>query len=193
MNTRNFTFSINILDQIVPLSEELKTFLSDRMRLDVFKKGVHLSEAGNICERLYVLKKGLVRGYFVSKKKEITTWVSCENELVTSISGFFQNQPCRENMQAIEETITESISFDDLVYCRVTFPEFATINRVLLEQYYIHAEERAFTARIPGAAERYDYFAKSGNKHLLQRVPHKYLASLLGVRPETLSRIITNS
>ncbi|SIT18289.1 hypothetical protein SAMN05421761_1354, partial [Belliella pelovolcani] len=79
------------------------------------------------------------------------------------------------------------------VYCRVTFPEFATINRVLLEQYYIHAEERAFTARIPGAAERYDYFAKSGNKHLLQRVPHKYLASLLGVRPETLSRIITNS
>ncbi|MCH7409468.1 Crp/Fnr family transcriptional regulator [Belliella sp. DSM 111904] len=185
-----FLFSIKLLDSIRPLSDELKAYLQKAMYVRNFKKGETISEAGTYCNQMYVIKSGLVRGYFVSNNKEITTWISCENELVTSISGFFQNKPCRENIETLEEVKAEVLDFSDLKYCLKHFPEMIEINRILLEQYYIHAEERAFIARIPGAVERYNYFAKSGNRHLLQRVPHKHLASLLGMRPETFSRII---
>ena len=51
-----------------------------------------------------------MRGYFDYNHKEITIWVSLENEIVTSISGFFKNDPVLENIQCIEDTYTESLS-----------------------------------------------------------------------------------
>lgn len=193
MGKKQFPLTISLLNEIAPLSEVFKDFLKLRIGREQVKKGEFLNRAGQICERIFVIRKGLLRGYFESGGKEITTWISCEREIATSISGFFQHKPSRENIQALENTSLEYLTYEDLMDCLERFPEMSIIYRSLLVQYYIMAEDRAFVARIPGALERYKYFVNSGHRHLVQRVPYKYLSSLLGIRPETFSRIIRDS
>lgn len=186
----NHLYTVDLLNSILPISSDLIEYLHEKMKFTKYKKGEHICNSGEYCDKLFVLQKGLVRGYFSSGGKEITTWISCDHELVTSISGFFDRKASRENIQCLEDTSAEYLLYDDLKYSMEIFPEMGTIYRILLEQYYIHAEDRAFLARIPGASERFRYFNTTYQRHLLKRAPYKYLASLLAMRPETFSRIL---
>jgi len=182
-------YSIGLLNSFHPLSTPFKNYLSKVLIHSHFAKGDYITKKGEICDRIHIVRKGLVRGYFDYNKNEITTWVSMENEMVTSISGFFRNEPALENIQCLEDTYTESLSYEDMHDALQKFQEMAQLNRILMERYYVSAEHRSFMARIPSAIDRYKYFLKITNKEILNRLPKKYLASLLNVRPETLSRL----
>ncbi len=188
----NNIFSVTLLNSISPLSKPLKSFLSQRMISSHYKKGEFIVKNGETCNRVHLIRKGLIRGYFDFNSNEITTWVSVDNEMVTSISGYFKNEPALENLQCLEDTFTESLSFEEMDYAIKNYPDMAALNRILMEHYYIHAENRALLARIPGAKDRYDYFMKTFNPEIIKRLPKKYLASLLNMRPETLSRLVLN-
>jgi hypothetical protein len=74
---------------------------------------------------------------------------------------------------------------------RLLYERFETANyvgRKMTEIYYQGASERAFICRIPTTKKRYERFLNT-YAHLLERVPLKYIASFLGMRLETLSRI----
>lgn len=185
----NHFFSIILLNSIYPLSKSLNKFLSNALVFSQYKKGDYIVRSGDFCDRVHIIRKGLVRGYFNHNGKDITTWVSVDNELVTSISGYFKKEPALENIQCLEDTFTESLSFDDMHYALQNFKEMNHLNRILMEHYYLHAEYRAFMARIPSAKDRYGYFLKITNPEIIKRLPNKYLASLLNMRPETLSRL----
>lgn len=185
----NNLFSIVLLNSISPLSREVNKFLSNKLVCKQYKKGDFLVRNGDMCHRLHVIRKGLIRGYFNYEDKEVTTWVSVDNEFVTSISGYFKKEPALENIQCLEDTFTESISYDDMRFAIENFKEMSKIHRVLLEEYYVQAEHRSFIARIPTAIGRYEHFLKISNSQILDRLPKKYLASLLNMRPETLSRL----
>ncbi|WP_100616068.1 Crp/Fnr family transcriptional regulator [Confluentibacter citreus] len=185
----NHFFSIVLLNSIHPLSKSLNKFLSNALVFSQYKKGDYIVRSGDFCDRVHITRKGLVRGYFNHNGKEITTWVSVDNELVTSISGYFKKEPALENIQCLEDTFTESLSFNDMHFAFQNFKEMNHLNRILMEYYYLHAEYRAFMARIPTAKDRYEYFLKITNPEIIKRLPNKYLASLLNMRPETLSRL----
>lgn len=186
---RNF-FALIYLNSIVPLSTEVKGFLAEHVRSIQFSKGDIIYKEGDTCTKLYLIKKGLVRGYFLSGGKDVTTWISTDNEIFTSITGFFTNQPVKENIQCLEDTDCLYLEYGDLEYGMRTFSEFGELYRKLLIDYYIHAENRAFMARIPSARKRWNYFTETNKLELIDRIPNKYLSSLLAMRPETLSRII---
>jgi CRP-like cAMP-binding protein len=154
-----------------------------------YKKGDFIVKEGEICDRIFIIREGLVRGFFNYNKTEITNWVSVDNEMVTSISGYFKNEPVLENIQCIEDTHTESLSYDDMHYLLENHKDVVRLNRILMEHYYVQAEYRAFMARIPLATDRYKYFIKITNPEIVKRLPKKYLASMLNMRPETLSRL----
>lgn len=185
----NHFFSIILLNSIHPLSKSLNKFLSNALVFSQYKKGDYIVRSGDFCDRIHIIRKGLVRGYFNHNGKDITTWVSIDNELVTSISGYFKKEPASENIQCLEDTFTESLSFNDMHFALQNFKEMNHLNRILMEYYYLHAEYRAFMARIPSAKDRYEYFLKITNPEIVKRLPNKYLASLLNMRPETLSRL----
>ncbi|MDX1766823.1 cAMP-binding domain of CRP or a regulatory subunit of cAMP-dependent protein kinases [Arenibacter troitsensis] len=182
-------FILIYLNEIVPLSAELKSFLTNKIKRTVYAKNEIISKEGEICNKLYVIKKGLVRGYCVSDNVDVTTWISFDSEIFTSITGFFKNEPASENIQCLEVTHCEYLEFRDYQYCLKNFPEMREINRIMLVEYYIHAEKRAFMTRIPSAQKRLAYFFKNANPKMTKRIPKKYLASFLAMRPETLSRL----
>lgn len=185
----NHFFTIIFLNSIYPLSKSLNKFLSNAIKSSHYKKGEYIVRKGEICDRIHVIRKGLIRGYFDFNDKEITTWVSVDSEMVTSISGYFKNEPALENIQCLEDTFTESLSYKDMHFAFHNFEDMSHLNRILMEHYYLHAEYRAFMARIPTAKDRFEYFVKITNPEIVKRLQKKYLASLLNMRPETLSRL----
>lgn len=183
-------FIILFLNSIYPLSPSLKNYLVQNIKSCSFEKNELISKAGEVCNRLYIIKKGMVRGYFVSDSTEITTWIDSENEVFTSITGFFRNQESEEYIQSLEKTFCDYLDYKDYKYCLNHFPEMRHINRILLENYYILAEHRVYLARIPNASKRLDFFIKNMKPQIVERIPRKHLASYLAIRPETLSRLM---
>jgi len=164
--------------------------LVDKIKNISFKKNEIISREGEICDKLFLIKKGLVRGYFVSENKDITTWIDSENEIFTSITGFFKHETSREYIQAMEDTYCDYLEYDDYKYCLDNFPEMLQIYRIMLEQYYVLAEHRVYLARIPNGRKRLEFFMETSKPEIVERIPKKYLASYLAMRPETLSRLL---
>ena len=151
-------------------------------------KGDLLLAAGQVCEHIYFIKKGSVRGFIKEGDKDITTWITAENELVTSIYGLSKKRPALENMQALEDCEMLTLTLADLENLYLQFPEFNIVTRKLLERYYQDAEGRAFIARLTNAENKYTQFLATYG-HLSNRIPLKYIASFLGMTLETLSRV----
>lgn len=179
---------VQLLGSLHPLTPEIIDFLKQKATTKTVRKGKMLLRSGEVCHHLYFISKGAIRGFIKDEDKDITTWISIDNEIVTSISGLNDQAPSRENIQAIENSELLVISHADLETLYRNYLEFNIVGRKLLQRYYQDAEGRAFVARIPGTDHKYQYFVEH-YPHLINRIPIKYIASFLGVTLETLSRV----
>jgi len=187
-NPPDISSVIATLDYFYPLNEGIKSYLRRHAYSCSFRKGKLLLKAGQVCEHLYFIKKGAVRGFIKEGKRDITTWITAENEVVSSISALDIRQPALENMQAIENCELLALTYTDFQNLYIKFPEFNIVARKVLQKYYQDAEGRAFIARLTNAENKYRVFiTKYG--HLANRIPLKYIASFLGITLETLSRV----
>lgn len=178
----------NVIQAIYPVSAEAEAYARQHVTVLRVAKGGLLVKSGEHCDHLYFVQKGVLRGYVKQEVKEITTWITGENELVTSISSYYQKIPSIENIEAIEECYLVSLHRDDMQYMYAHYPEVNTLVRIILEKYYQDAEERAYICRLTEATSKYHRFINT-KSHLLNRIPLKYIASYLGMTLETLSRI----
>jgi CRP-like cAMP-binding protein len=179
---------IDTLNYFYPLSEGVKDYFRKHSYPCSFRKGKLLLKAGEICEHIYFIKEGAVRGFIKDGTKDITTWITAENEVVSSISSLDMKEPALENMQAIENCELLALTYDDFQDLYIKFPEFNIVARKLLQKYYKDAEGRAFIARATNAEKKYRLFLTRYG-HLANRIPLKYIASFLGITLETLSRV----
>jgi CRP-like cAMP-binding protein len=179
---------IAALSSFYPLSTEVEDYLQNHTMPFSFRRGKLLLKAGEVCRYVYFIKKGAVRGFIKENHRDITTWITAENEMVTSISGLDSDEPAIQNMQTIEDCEMLAITYADLKELYIKHPEFNVVSRKLLQQYYRDAEGRAFIARLTNAENKYKYFLATYS-HLVNRIPLKYIASFLGITLETLSRI----
>jgi len=187
-NPPDISSVIATLDYFYPLSEGIKNYLRKHTYACSFRKGKLLLKAGEICEYIYFVQKGAVRGFIKEGKKDITTWITAENEVVSSISALDVREPAFENMQAIENCELLALTYADFQDLYIKFPEFNIVARKVLQKYYQDAEGRAFIARLTNAENKYRLFITMYG-HLANRIPLKYIASFLGITIETLSRV----
>ena len=176
------------LEYFHPLSAGIKDYFKKHSFTCFFRKGKLLLKTGQVCEEIYFIKKGAVRGFIKEGTKDITTWISVEGEVVSSISSLDKKEPAMENMQAIENCELLALTMEDFEDLYIKHPEFNIVARKLLQKYYQDAEGRAFIARITNAENKYRLFLTSYG-HLANRIPLKYIASFLGITLETLSRV----
>ena len=179
---------ITILNYYHPLSDGAANFIKEHAFIISFNKGELLLEEGQVCEHIYFIKKGVVRGFIREGKKDITTWITAEGEMVSSILTFESKGAAIENMQAIEDCEMLALTLADLETLYEQFPEFNIVSRKLLQQYYSDAEGRAFIARLTNAETKYKQFL-TRYSHFANRIPLTYIASFLGITLETLSRV----
>jgi CRP-like cAMP-binding protein len=179
---------LTVLNHFHPLTPGSENFLKNHVSSLTVRKRKLLLKEGNLCEHVYFIVKGAVRGFTREGLKDITTWIVVENEMVSSILSLNSQDPSHENMQVLENTELLVISRDDLERLYAEQPEFNLVARKLLQHYYADAEKRAFIARLTKAENKYRHFLLH-HEPLANRIPLKYIASYLGMTLETLSRV----
>lgn len=147
---------------------------------------------GEICENIYFIKKGLLRGFIQEEDRETTIWFAAENELTATIRSFLLQIATVENIQAVEDCELLSISFSALNKLYQKYPSFNRIGRKITEYHYISADNRAYITRLQNAEKKYGLFLEFYS-NLANRLQVTYVASFLGITIETLSRIRTRS
>lgn len=177
-----------IFNAIHPLPSDVLVYLQQHMNSLHLKKGDVLHVAGDVCEKIYFIRKGAIRGYVLEDKKDITTWISVENELAASIASFVLQIPSVDNLEAIEEAELVGISYADLQKLYALIPAFNIPARRMYEKYYADAEIRALIGRLSKAQSKYEFFLRTYH-HLANRIQLTYIASFLGINLATLSRV----
>ncbi|MFT4969386.1 MAG: CRP-like cAMP-binding protein [Chitinophagales bacterium] len=153
-----------------------------------FKKGEFLVKENNYCNELSFVSSGIFRIYSNYEDKEITQWLSGTNSFVTEISSFLFEQASRWNIQAIEDCNVFSISKTDYKKIASFVPRWNEMEKLFIAKCFATLESRVFSHLAMNAEERFLLFS-SLYPDLISSVPLQYLASLLGMTPETLSRI----
>lgn len=170
------------------LSADAKDFLHDHILKQEFKKGSSILDAGKKCDSLYLVSAGLLRGYYLNESKEVTNWIAADDDFGTSFYAFISGGTSYETIEALENTIAESINKESLEELYSKFPETERAGRILLQNYYLRLEERIIYLQFKSAKERYQTFFEK-RKEVLKRAPLGCIASYLGITQETLSRI----
>lgn len=152
------------------------------------KKNDFFTKADKVCDKLSIVKSGILRVFALADGKEITQWISTENFLITEITGFFFDHPNRWTIQALTDTELLTITKTNYHQLCKEFPKWNEIEKRFIVKCFAMIEDRIFSHLSMTAEERYDlYFAQ--NKALFNQVPLQYIASVLGMTPETFSRI----
>ncbi len=168
-------------------TEDLKTIVS-LFKLTTVKKGDFLLKSGNRCNHLSFVQSGLLRMFILADEKEITQWISTKGYFSADLSSFVFETPSRLSIQALIDTEIYSITKLDYKKICDIVPKWHELEKLFIVRCFIILEERIFSHLSMTAEERYNYFFEN-NRELFNQVPLQYLASMLGMAPETFSRI----
>ncbi len=181
---------IESLHRIYPLSDPLREHLDGLLKTRQLKKKEMLLKAGRICECVYFIGKGLVRAYYLKNGdgEAISSWFMKEGDVIFSVESFYDQAPCHEYLQCLEDSTLFYISYKELQSIYRHFAEFNFISRVLTEKYYKQLAQRVREMGRQKAGDRYHYLLRY-HPELLSRVPLTMLCSFLGITRRTLTRI----
>lgn len=120
--------------------------------------------------------------------KEITKWISTSGYFVVDLSGFVFQQTARWNIQALTDCELYVINQSDYQKIGSEIPGWAVLEKLFIAKCFTVLEDRIITHLSMTAEERYNKLLQF-NGELFNQVPLQYLASMLGMTPETLSRL----
>jgi CRP-like cAMP-binding protein len=120
--------------------------------------------------------------------EELVIHLYAPNNFATSLNGFFLGKKSEEALQAITDCTFLSISKAALETLYNTACKWQTFGRKLMESFLIEKEERIIDQLSLSAMDRYLKLIKN-QPDIIQNVPVKFIASFIGIQPESLSRI----
>jgi CRP-like cAMP-binding protein len=167
--------------------DDLKTIVS-LFKLTNIKKGEFLLKSGKRCDKLSFVQSGLLRMFVTTDDKEVTQWISTKGNFSTDLSSFVFETPSRWTIQALVDTELYIITKDDYIKIGELVPKWSELEKLFLIRCFTILEDRIFSHLSMTAEERYNFFFEN-NKELFNQVPLQYIASMLGMTPETFSRI----
>jgi CRP-like cAMP-binding protein len=174
--------------KVVPFTyDELALIDSLFIQKDIGKK-VFLLRDNEVCNFIAFIESGSIRHFHVKDGVEKTCDISFENSWVTEFQSFTFANLSRINLQAIEKSTLNIISKQDLYSLYKTCPKYETFGRLMAERVAQRASDIAMSLSADKPEERFESLLKN-QPTLFQRIPQKYIANLLGISPESLSRM----
>lgn len=162
--------------------------ISSRFHLETLKKGAFYLKSGKPCTKLGFIKSGILRIYKQTEDKEVTQWISTPGYFVTDLSSLLFETPARWTIEALTDAELFTIRGAEYKSIGDIVPNWHELEKLFIAKCFTILEDRVFTHLSMTAEERYAHFFEF-NKELFNQVPLQYIASMLGMTPETFSRI----
>jgi len=187
MNPTTKSF-LDFLNKFIPLSQdEYDEFIIPCVTKRHFEKKSIITRAGEVEEYINFIESGLVRKYYKKENDEINTQISHEGHIIHAQESFHSRTPSEYTIETIEPTELTSITFECLEKIYSTSAKMERLGRLVITVTMVLKDKWQSQLVKLNPRER---FIKFVTKHpeLMQRVPQKYLASYLNIKPETFSR-----
>jgi CRP-like cAMP-binding protein len=152
-----------------------------------FDKKELLTKIGEVENYFNFILKGVVRKYYMRGKEEINTQISVENQIIHCQESYHGREPSEYNLEAIEPTVVASIAYDDMEKMLDHSKKMEHMGRMVITHAFVIKDKWQMQMVKMTPRERFINFVTK-NPGILQRVPQKYLASYLNIKPETFSR-----
>ena len=161
--------------------------------LSVFKpleisKGEFFLKSGKICRQMAFIESGYMRMYDIVDGKEITLWIGSENRFITSLSSFIFETSNNWNIQAITDCKLYIINRGNHFKLNKTEPKWLEFDNILLANSFALLEKNMFSQLHTTAKQRFENILNE-EPELFKNVPLQYIASMIGITPESLSRL----
>ncbi|HUB61588.1 MAG TPA: hypothetical protein VL978_12830 [Puia sp.] len=176
------------LHSYVPLTKTEFRQMEPFIEIREFDKRVKVIHEGEVERYLNVIAWGLARKYLPVRNKEITIQLASEGHMIHSELSFHYRIPSRSVVETIEPTVFFSISYDSLEQLYEQIPGMERLGRLMITDLFIKSDNRYFNQLRNSTRERFLEYVRN-HPDMVQRVPQKYLASFLNIKPETFSRL----
>lgn len=163
-------------------------FFISQFKTKTFKKNQIITDFGHIEDYLYFLKKGIVRFVVLKGEEEMTFDLAFEGEFFSAYSSFLTREPSRSAIITLTAVECSAVSYDQLQNVYTETENGDKIGRMAAEKLFIKKTEREVDLLTLNPEEKYKKML-SDHPHFIRHIPLKYLASYLGMAPETLSRV----
>jgi len=154
------------------------------------KKNDYLLKMSQYAQSIHFVKSGYLRmyAYNESGEKEITQWISNHGMFLTDLSSFMFGTPSRWNIQALSDSELYTISKEAFQSISSFVENWAELEKLFIAKCFVTLENRVFGQLSMTAEEKVKNLMES-NPDIFLQVPLQHIASMLGMTPETLSRV----
>lgn len=176
------------IKSIVKLNAEKEQAFINILQVKDLKKKELLLVEGQVCDTITFINKGVFRVFHIIEGVENTFQFFFSDSWYTDYESFLIGIPSRENFQALEECQVVQFKKQDLFKLYESHPVFERVGRVFAENAFLSVYNlyKMKTNEVP--VERYLNLLKQ-RPEVVERIPQHYIASYLGITPESLSRI----
>lgn len=176
------------IQKLIRISQEEKIILTSLFKEKRYDKGDFFLAEGQICRQVGFVVKGLMRYYINHEGEEKTYAFSQENQYVCNYESFLPQSPSAKIIHALEDTQLLEISHSDLQLLYANIRQGERFGRIAIEAVFLQLlkDINSFYTETPEL--RYERFL-TDHPDLQQRISQYHIASFVGVKPQSLSRI----
>ena len=181
---------ITDLSRFMEFTETESMAFKSILKVKSVKKNEHLLVEGNVCNFGIFIAEGCIRYYYLVDGVESTGNFFFENDWYSDFESFLYGKPSVLNIEALEDCTVYLAYKNDFEKLVAEYPVFHNFLRIMMERTIKGLTGRNMAMSLLSHEERYLRFIKYYPK-VVERVSLKHIASYLGVKPESLSRIRT--
>jgi len=179
---------LDFLNKFIPLSlDEYNELIAPCIIKRHFDKKSIVTTAGEVENYINFIDSGLVRKYYKKISEEVNTQISYEGHIIHSQESFHSRIPSEYSIETIEPTELSSITYECLEKMYSSSEKMQRLGRLVITATMVLKDKWQSQLVKLSPRERFISFV-TRHPELMQRVPQKYLASYLNIKPETFSR-----
>jgi CRP-like cAMP-binding protein len=171
--------------QLTPLDKEA---IELNFKPIFLKRKDFLLKENRVCDFVAFLNSGVIRHYHIKDGNEITCDITLNNNFITDFKSLTQNAPSKYYFQVLKDAELLVIVKSELYRLYAENRNIESFGRIMAEHVAQRTIDIAMSLSSEKPEERVEKLVK-GRPELFQEVPQRYLANLLGISPESLSRI----
>jgi CRP/FNR family transcriptional regulator, anaerobic regulatory protein len=188
MHTDEYSLLRTFISNFINVTEEEWKLHRDALTRKFLKKGEYLLRQGQVCEHVSFISHGSFRVYSVIKDVEVSNYFFFENSYATDYASFLTRKPSDTSIVAMEDSEILQLNFPNMQMLYEKVPSWQKYGRLMAEHVFLMAEERAKALQQNSPESLYLKIMQE-HPQIIERVPQQYIASYIGIQPESLSRI----
>lgn len=179
---------VELMSELTHLTEEEKSAIESSFPIKEFDKEVHLLKEGQVAQNAYFVIQGCIREYELIDGEEKTIEFYTDHQSAANFKSLTNGTPSKRYFICNEKTTVAVLNSEKEKELYRKYPRFETFCRSGMEKMF--GEKQSQFAEYVSLKPKQRYLKLQEQRpDLINRVPQFQIASYLGIKPETLSRI----